>query len=253
MRAANSLDPVLHDIVAAVRECLAPTRIILFGSRARGDARPDSDYDVLVETALDPTHAEAWNAVARVRQARHVSIDVHVRAPGELERRAPDPGWIDGEIVRDGVVLYCDEDAGGRAGLPRQVSEPAPEEWPSVAAWLEKAERDMLLVDREMTQADPLWEIIGFHAQQAAEKTLKAGLVMRGRRPPRTHVLSELLSELLTTGAPLPDLIADCERLEPFAVEARYPGAVAIPTDAEGRVLVESARRIIATVIGLRG
>lgn len=252
MRTADTLDPILRDIVDAARENLSPRRIILFGSRARGDARQDSDYDVLVETELNPTYAEARAAVDRVRTARHVSIDVHVRAPGELERRAPDPGWIDGEIVREGVLLYCAIDADSRAEHPRQVSEPPPKEWPSVAAWLEKAERDMCLVEREMAHPDPLWEIIGFHAQQAVEKTMKAALVMHGRRPPRTHVLSELLARLLAAGVSLTDLTADCRLLEPFAVEVRYPGAASIPTDAEGRALVEAARRIVAELRALR-
>jgi HEPN domain-containing protein/predicted nucleotidyltransferase len=252
MRAADMLDPVLSDIVAAARERLAPSRIILFGSRARGDARPDSDYDVLVETELQPTIAEAWTSVDAVRDARHVSIDVHVRAPGELERRRSDPGWIDGEIMRDGVLLYGTGSTVERVEQLHHVCEPPSGEWPSVRAWLHRADRDMQLVDREMARSDPLWEIIAFHAQQAAEKTMKAGLVMRGRRPPRTHLLSQLFAELLATGAPLPDLATDWKGLEPYAVEGRYPNAVAIPTDADGRALVESARRIMTAVLALR-
>lgn len=264
MRAAETLDPTLRDIVAAARERLAPTRIILFGSRARGDARPDSDYDVLVETALRPTRAESWDAVEEVRVARRIAIDLHVRAPGDLERRAPDPGWIDGEIVRDGILLYCAPvpapapapDTAAAADVPPRVREPSPSgppgEWPSVAAWLEKADRDMQHAELAMAQPNPFWEIIAFHAQQAAEKTMKAGLVMRGRRPPRTHKLSELFAELSATGVVLPDLTHDCKALERYAIDGRYPSDVAIPTDAEGRALVESARRIISAVRALR-
>jgi predicted nucleotidyltransferase len=45
-------DIPLQTLVGKLRE-LAPalTRLYLFGSRARGDARPDSDLDVLIETA----------------------------------------------------------------------------------------------------------------------------------------------------------------------------------------------------------
>lgn len=41
-------DPKLAEIVARIVEAVHPTRIDLFGSRVRGDSRPDSDYDVLV-------------------------------------------------------------------------------------------------------------------------------------------------------------------------------------------------------------
>jgi hypothetical protein len=49
-------DPVLRRIVRALREYGAE-RIILFGSRARGDALPDGDYDVIVYTP------EEWEVV----------------------------------------------------------------------------------------------------------------------------------------------------------------------------------------------
>ena len=38
----------LADVVARIRNAVHPDRIILFGSRARGDSKPDSDYDLLV-------------------------------------------------------------------------------------------------------------------------------------------------------------------------------------------------------------
>jgi HEPN domain-containing protein/predicted nucleotidyltransferase len=248
MRAATCLDPILTDIVAAVRAHLSPTRIILFGSRARGDAREDSDYDILVETDRPVTAADSWSAVQAARGARRVSIDLHVRARGELERRAPDPGWIDGVIVEEGVLLYREPGVVAGGGQPQRVRETPPEEWESIAEWLRFAERDMRVAELSMAQPEPLWEIIAFHAKQAAEKTLKVALVQRGRRPPRTHELTELLAELRHTDATLIDLQADCERLERYAVGGRYPGAVAIPTDEEGRALVAAARRIIAAV-----
>jgi predicted nucleotidyltransferase len=50
----SSLDsPVLADIVRRLVAAYGPERIYLFGSMARGDAGPDSDYDVLVVVADD--------------------------------------------------------------------------------------------------------------------------------------------------------------------------------------------------------
>lgn len=40
--------PVLREIVERLKAALSPARIYLFGSKARGDAGPDNDYDILV-------------------------------------------------------------------------------------------------------------------------------------------------------------------------------------------------------------
>jgi predicted nucleotidyltransferase len=46
-------DPVLADIVSRLVAAYEPERIYLFGSKARGDAGPDSDYDLLIVVADD--------------------------------------------------------------------------------------------------------------------------------------------------------------------------------------------------------
>jgi hypothetical protein len=64
-------------------------------------------------------------------------------------------------------------------------------------------------------------EVFGFHAQQAAEKCLKAWIASLGRRYPRTHDLMALIGELSTAGEDASgiDILVD---LNPFAVEYRY-------------------------------
>ena len=42
------VDQIARDIIDATVDAVAPERIVLFGSRARGDAKPDSDLDLLV-------------------------------------------------------------------------------------------------------------------------------------------------------------------------------------------------------------
>lgn len=60
------LDPSLQEIVRRLLAVGTPQKIILFGSRARGDARPDSDYDLLV---IEPSNLPRYRRAARYRRA----------------------------------------------------------------------------------------------------------------------------------------------------------------------------------------
>ncbi len=61
-------------------------------------------------------------------------------------------------------------------------------------AWLRKAEHDLLNIDNNLAAARIPWDTICFHAQQAAEKLLKAFLIYHGRDVVRTHDLIALLA-----------------------------------------------------------
>jgi len=66
-------------------------------------------------------------------------------------------------------------------------------------------------------------EILGFHAQQAVEKLLKAALAALERDFPRTHDLGVLATLLEDAGHPLPGPLADAaEELTVWAIEFRY-------------------------------
>lgn len=64
--------------------------------------------------------------------------------------------------------------------------------------------------------------IFGFHAQQVAEKLLKAALSIRAIPFRRTHQLRELMDALIDGGCQLPATLSDLDQLSPFAVELRY-------------------------------
>jgi len=89
---------------------------------------------------------------------------------------------------------------------------------------------------------DPLYpnEEWGFQAQQALEKLLKAELVLRDQPAPRTH---ELLDLALLLNEQLPEVL---QKLQVFAVEARYEeGSFALPA-ARDVLLAELERRLAA-------
>ena len=64
--------------------------------------------------------------------------------------------------------------------------------------------------------------IVGFHAQQAVEKALKAVLSSSGIVFRRTHDIAELLDLLSDSGLPPPPEAETLDELNPYAVEARY-------------------------------
>ena len=90
--------------------------------------------------------------------------------------------------------------------------------------WLNHAESDLRLA--KLAANDPY--IIGsqvcFHAQQAAEKSIKAALLFRGIEFPLTHDIEELLKLAEDQGVIIPEEVQEADHLTPYAVETRYPG-----------------------------
>ncbi len=114
--------------------------------------------------------------------------------------------------------------------------------------WIAKAENDILNIRNNMSAERVPRDTVCFHAQQAAEKMLKAFVVSRGQTVGRTHNLEALLAEAVAAGGALGVLEADCQLLTPYAVMLRYPGAADEPSEQEGRQAVAAAERIYKRV-----
>jgi len=110
--------------------------------------------------------------------------------------------------------------------------------------WIEKAENDLRNAAHTLTlEEDCPFDTVCFHAQQCAEKYLKALLLSAGVEVPRTHDLRALM---LLTPAHLP-LWLDLERvlvLNRYSVEARYPGAWDPISRDEAEQAVHIAREV---------
>jgi HEPN domain-containing protein len=137
----GSGDPKLDELVRRLAEALGPERIYLFGSRGRGDADPDSDYD---------------------------------------------------EVLLEGP--------------------------------------------------DPLPDTAAFHAQQAADKSLKAFLHWHDVPFRKTHELEELGRACTELDASLEDVVGQVLDLTPFAWRFRYPGEPWQPAVDEVRDALDRAR-----------
>lgn len=91
-------------------------------------------------------------------------------------------------------------------------------------AWLKHANSDLALAKVASRQNGILPEYACFHAQQAAEKALKAVMVARTIEFPLVHDLDTLLEILEHNGIVVPETISGSGSLTPYAVETRYPG-----------------------------
>jgi HEPN domain-containing protein len=90
-----------------------------------------------------------------------------------------------------------------------------------------------------------LYEDLCFHAQQAAEKAVKA--VYRAKRYEfrYTHDLAELLECLSRHGVAVPETVREAAELTDFAGHARYPGPGEPLSDAEYRRAVTLAETVL--------
>ncbi len=119
--------------------------------------------------------------------------------------------------------------------------------------WLRYATSD-LLVAASPPQSGVLLETLAFHAQQAAEKALKAALLhLTGEEPPFTHSLTRLLSALAPYAANLPLDPAAAEALTRYAVLARYPADLGELNHAEWQQALADARATVAWATALLG
>jgi len=118
--------------------------------------------------------------------------------------------------------------------------------WP---AWVRKADEDSLNIRNNLAAQEIPWSTVCFHAQQAAEKMLKAFQPFRGCPPPRIHDLVSLLAACQDFDASLTEIGSDCELLSPFAVGVRYPFDAAEPGEAQGRAAVLAAERVYAAIL----
>jgi HEPN domain-containing protein len=114
---------------------------------------------------------------------------------------------------------------------------------PLTLEWIAKAEGDMDTALREYrARRRPNYDAACFHAQQTAEKYLKAWLQENGKDVPRIHNLVELVSLCIEMDGTFAILETDLKGLDGYAVRVRYPGQSA--SKEEARTAVKLAKSI---------
>ncbi|HEY4743628.1 MAG TPA: HEPN domain-containing protein [Desulfuromonadaceae bacterium] len=120
---------------------------------------------------------------------------------------------------------------------------------PETGEWTAKADADLATAQREAAvDQSPNYDAVCFHAQQCAEKYLKAVIVEAGMRVPRLHDLEALVNLLSGQYPGLERILRYARILSAMAVEVRYPGMVADEDDA-----VESLKAVMAIREEVRG
>lgn len=120
--------------------------------------------------------------------------------------------------------------------------------WDFVQQWLRKAEGDLRAAEHLLALEQEDRFTAAFHAQQAAEKFLKALLVRHQIPFPKTHDLGELLTLVAKAEAALAVELAPAAMLTPFGLDFRYPGEQ-VADFAIAQEAVAEARKIRGAVL----
>ncbi len=114
----------------------------------------------------------------------------------------------------------------------------------SPSDWLRRARADLALAKAPLPSG-ALYEDLCFHAQQAAEKAIKAVYRARNHAFRYTHDLTELLEGLVSRGVAVPEAVREAEDLTDFAWHARYPGPAEPVSEAEYNRVVKLAETVV--------
>jgi len=99
---------IINKIINAVLKVIVPDKVILFGSHARGDARPDSDYDILIiKSGIENGNRIEGDIYEKLfDEDIDVSVDVLVATPEIIEKYKDALGCIIKPALREGIIIY---------------------------------------------------------------------------------------------------------------------------------------------------
>jgi HEPN domain-containing protein/predicted nucleotidyltransferase len=244
VRLADGVEQRSQAIVRLLVPLVQPELILLFGSRASGKARPDSDYDVML-VLRDGADTDAQRNAAHdaLRQAG-ISADVLVRTAAHYLRRQHDPGCLEWLLAREGRVLYSSGAVEHRSPVAASRVQERPTQ--GQREWVERADADYANLTLALAALDAdelLVDSICFHAHACAEKLLKALIAGLGRFPPRTHDLEELVRIAPEPVRSDDAIVSGCVVLQKVYPKSRYAEQER-PTVSEARETARAAGQV---------
>ncbi|MBI1923079.1 nucleotidyltransferase domain-containing protein [Candidatus Poribacteria bacterium] len=97
---------IREEIVKRIQKAAHPRKIVLFGSRARGDAEPDSDYDLLVVKDEIKSRRDESHQIRMALMALPIFVDVLLRRTDEDNGKQQLHIGIQKSLAEEGIILY---------------------------------------------------------------------------------------------------------------------------------------------------
>jgi predicted nucleotidyltransferase len=107
-RVPSADDPILGDVVGRLVRACQPERVYLFGSAARGDAGPDSDYDIVVVVPDNsPPGQQDERTAYEALVGTGIAVDVLIYRASDFYGRLPLRASLPATVIREGKLLYA--------------------------------------------------------------------------------------------------------------------------------------------------
>ena len=252
-------DALLNRMVRAIVDEVDPEQVILFGSRGRGDARENSDIDLIVVEA-EPFGPERSRHRELVRLYHAlagfpVPADILVFSHEDVAYWRDSLNHVLARALREGKALHEPPTVVNHTAVAQGVDAKFRTSDVKCARMLLDAATRHVDTLRVLHRSDEIpGEVFGFYVQQAAEKLLKGWMALLGEVYPPTHDIEELLNLLASRGAAV-EPFRNLVDYTPYAVEFCYVGVDpdAEPIDREDAIatvkaLVEQVGRQLSEV-----
>ena len=220
----SKADPTGLAIARAAQEEAVQDVVILFGSRARGDHRDDSDVDLLVIAGDgNARRAEfaAYSGVKRHLEATgvHISTDIFSMTKEQFARGRLAKQHIAGQAWNQGVAMRPE-------GMDYSINKPDdgyPTHWPATKQRLFNADEYIHSFNDMVNEGYWNQKLIGFSAQQAVENALKGWLSAIDDDRNWDHDLDRLFQGILEKeDRSNPSVLQASEAVESLMDYARY-------------------------------
>ncbi len=99
-------EALIQEITRKIVDAFHPKRVILFGSRARGDYHADSDIDLLVEMESTEKRWQRRVRIGSLFKDRWWPMDLLVYTPQEIEVRCNSFATVIPYALKEGKILY---------------------------------------------------------------------------------------------------------------------------------------------------
>ena len=215
----------IEAMAARLRDEYGAEAVILYGSRAKGSARPDSDVDLMIIKSKDAvagsfeSSIDVNNGLSDLRQG--LTLDARIFTPDQVAEVLARGDHFIQDIILKGKAIHKSQGFAKYIELAEKSYNMNPQDSEYPEDWIEVAEEDlemcMVLLDGGYPRG------AGYNLQQAVEKFFKAYLIRQGWRARREHNLENLLDYALRYDRTLESYREACEFLNVCYLTQLYP------------------------------